>query len=872
MNMDRPAVVSSLVAALVVTAGAAAAQLVDLPTYKQPPAAIRRVLDTPPTPGVSMSTDGSHLMLLHRRSLPPVADLSAPMLRLGGSRINPDTNGPHGPIRTIGLTLRSAADGTERAITLPADARVSSPMWSADGSRFVFTNTVTEAAAPGSTAGIELWIGDASTGEARRLVGPMLNASAGSPAQWMPDQKHVLVRLIPEGRGPRPPEPRTPVGPTIQVADGKPAPVRTFQDLLQNPHDEALFDHVMAAQLAIINVDSGARVDVRDPAIYSTLAPSPDGKFLLVSRVERPYSYQIPWSFFPETYEVWSLDEGSRGTNVREIAKVPMRDNIPTQGVETGPRSIQWIDSRDATLLWAEALDGGDPRAKVPHRDRLMVLAMNDAAAATASPRELIKLEHRYRGASWLEDPAGEAPDASDRAMLGEFERERRWSRTWLISLGSDAAMVAEPRLVFDRSVNDRYNDPGSPVFETTPRGENLIKVIGSGASEAVFLTGQGATPEGDRPFLSRMTLADFSREIQWRNEGEKYETVVDVIGDGNANVRVVTSMESKTTPPNLFERRLGQGNETSEVRALTTFTDPLPELRGIKREIVTYTRADGTPLSATMYLPPGYVEGTKLPLFIWAYPNEASDAATAGQVAGSDYRFTQIGGSSQLFLLLAGYAVMSDASMPVIGDPETMNDTFVEQIVSNAQAAINKAVAMGVADTTRVAVGGHSYGAFMTANLLAHAPKGMFRAGVARSGAYNRSLTPFGFQSERRSYWEARDVYTTLSPFTYADQIKTPLLLIHGEIDNNPGTFPIQSERLFQAIRGNGGTARLVILPHESHGYMARESVGHVLAEMVEWLDTHMASEKASEKAGEKASEKAGKPSARAKGDRATP
>ncbi len=839
-------------------AGGAGAQPVDLATYKQPPEAIRRVLDTPPTPGVSLSPDGSHLMLLHRMSLPPVADLSAPMLRLGGSRINPDTNGPHGPIRTIGLTLRSTADGAERAIALPAGARVSGPMWSADGSRFLFTNTISEATQPGAATGIELWVGDTKSGEARRLIGPKLNGAAGGTVQWMPDQKHVLVRLVPEGRGARPQEPRTPVGPAIQVADGKPAPVRTFQDLLQNPHDEALFDHVMTAQLAIINVESGERVDVREPAIYSTLAPSPDGKFLLVSRVERPYSYQIPWSLFPETYEVWSLDGSSPGTTVREIARVPMRDNIPTQGVETGPRAIQWIDSRDATLLWAEALDGGDPRAKVPHRDRLMVLAMNSASAGTDAPRELIKLQHRFRGASWLEDRAGEAPDASDRAMLGEFERERRWSRTWLVSLGSDATMSGEPRLVFDRSVNDRYNDPGSPLFETTPRGENLIKVMGTGDSEMVFLSGQGATPEGDRPFLSRMNLSDFSREIVWRNEGEKFESVIDVIGEDGQGLRMVTSMETKTTPPNMFERRLGGQGAAGEARALTTFTDPLPELRAIKREIVTYTRADGTPLSATMYLPPGYVEGTKLPLFIWAYPNEVSDAATAGQVAGSEHRFTQIGGSSQLFLLLAGYAVMDDASMPVIGDPETMNDTFVEQIVANAQAAIDKAGAMGVADTTRVAVGGHSYGAFMTANLLAHAPKGMFRAGIARSGAYNRSLTPFGFQSERRSYWEARDVYTNLSPFTYADRIKTPLLIIHGEIDNNPGTFPIQSERLFQAIRGNGGTARLVMLPYESHGYMARESVGHVLAEMVAWLETHMA-----------VTEPSSQPAARAEGDR---
>lgn len=123
-----------------------------------------------------------------------------------------------------------------------------------------------------------------------------------------------------------------------------------------------------------------------------------------------------------------------------------------------------------------------------------------------------------------------------------------------------------------------------------------------------------------------------------------------------------------------------------------------------------------------------------------------------------------------------------------------------------------------------------------MTANLLAHSD--LFRAGIARSGAYNRTLTPFGFQSERRTFWEAPEMYAKVSPFWYADKIKEPILLIHGEADNNQGTFPIQSERMFAAIRGNGGTARLVMLPLEAHGYAAKESTEHTLFEMVQWFD----------------------------------
>jgi dipeptidyl aminopeptidase/acylaminoacyl peptidase len=268
----------------------------------------------------------------------------------------------------------------------------------------------------------------------------------------------------------------------------------------------------------------------------------------------------------------------------------------------------------------------------------------------------------------------------------------------------------------------------------------------------------------------------------------------------------------------------------------LTHFPDPAPQLRSITKQLVTYKRADGVPLSFTLYLPANYKKGERLPTIVWAYPLEFSDAGTAGQVSGSPSHFTTIGGISQLFLVTQGYAVLDDATMPVIGDPETMNNTYVEQIVASAKAAIDKAVEMGVADRDRIGVGGHSYGAFMTANLLAHSD--LFRAGVARSGAYNRTLTPFGFQSERRTLWEAPEMYMKVSPFMHADKIKHPILLIHGMADDNSGTFPIQSERLYQAIKCNGGIVRYVQLPYEAHGYLARESTEHTLYEMVSWFD----------------------------------
>ncbi len=513
---------------------------------------------------------------------------------------------------------------------------------------------------------------------------------------------------------------------------------------------------------------------------------------------------------------------------VREVARPGLRENIPIEGVETGPRGFSWSDSAPAELLWLEALDGGDPKTKVPHRDKLMALA----APFVGEARELLRTEHRFSGLDWLDGPG-----YAGSALVSEYDRDRRWRRTWLHRrLSSEPGPGPTPTtatLVWDRSIRDRYNDPGAPLRRLSARGRSMVAVD----EGCLLLRGAGAGEDGDRPFLDRLRLEGLQTTRLWRNSGANFESVVDVVPGGKAGEApaVITAYESPTEPTNYYRRDLATG----ERAALTSFTDPTPELRGIKKQLVTYTRADGVKLSATLYLPPGHKDGDRHPLIVWAYPQEFNDPATAGQVSGSDRRFVRIGGISHLFLLMAGYAIMDEAAMPVVGDPETMNDTFVEQIVSSAKAAIDKAVEMGVADPARVGVGGHSYGAFMTANLLAHCD--LFKAGVARSGAYNRTLTPFGFQSERRTYWEATDVYTKLSPFTYAHQIKAPLLMIHGQIDNNPGTFPMQSERLFQAIKGNGGVARLVMLPYESHGYQARESVLHVLAEMIEWFDRYV-------------------------------
>ncbi len=786
--------------------------------YRQPAPEIVKILDAPLTPGVSLNPQRDLMVLIERESMPPISELAKRMLRLAGDRINPQTNGPFTLARNTGLTLKNVSDGKEAKINLPgtANCNIGSPNWTSDGRRFAFTVT--------HDNGIELWVCDATesgTPKARKLTEPILNATMGGAFDWMPDDQHLLVRLVPEARGPEPAASPVPAGPVVQQSDSRAkAPVRTYQDLLDNPHDETLFDHYFTSQIAVVNSLTGAMNRIGKPAVYDTVSISPSGKRILVSRLVRPYSYLFPSNLFPEIVELWD----DTGKVIREITRTPLRDAIPIEGVQTGPRSFAWQNNANGgadVLFWAEALDGGDPKNKVPHRDRVMRLA----SPFNGEPEEVLKTEHRYSGLGWFA--------TADLALVSEYDRDKRWRRTWIYDLAQASDPRYQARLLWDLSVNDRYSDPGRPITTLNDRGRNVILVH----DNAVYLSGNGATQQGDRPFCDRLDLATLKTQRLWQCRGETYESVVDVLDDDAS--RIITIYQTRKDPPNYFARDLKDGGHAD--RQLTTFPDPAPQLQGIHKELVTYTRDDGVQLSATLYLPPNYRmdSGERLPLIVWAYPREFNDPSTAGQVSGSPYTFTRLAGISHLFLLLQGYAIMDGATMPVVGDPETMNDTFLQQVVASAKACIDKAAAMGVADPDRVGVGGHSYGAFMTANLLAHSD--LFRAGVARSGAYNRTLTPFGFQSERRTLWEAPKSYVELSPFMYANKINEPLLMIHGELDNNQGTFPIQSERLYAAIKGNGGTTRLVVLPYESHGYAARESVMQTLAEMTDWFDKHV-------------------------------
>ena len=774
--------------------------------YQKAPKAIAGVLDAPPPPTTLLSPTREYMLLVEYERYPSIADLSEPKLRLAGLRINPKTLGPHAPPRVVGLTLLEVATGKQRKIAVPPGAKLGQPVWSPDGQRFAFTQTGRDR--------IDLCIGSVtSTVTEPHPIPSRLNAVLGVPFHWLPGGKQIVCTIDTDHqtRFFLPAEPRVPAGPVVQESAGKKSPVRTHQDLLTSDHDENLFEYYARSDIALIDLVGGSGASTFDrPGLYSDVSPSPDGKYLLVTRIKRPFSRLHPFTAFPHIVEVWDITTNVRGAT--KVAELPLADKVPIEGVPTGPRAIHWMATEPATLVWVEALDGGDPKTFVPFRDQIVTRRIPDGI-----PKPFAKTEQRFRSLQFAEKGGP--------VLLTDYERTRKRFRTLLLD---PEKPDGERKSLWNLSVNEMYKHPGTPLLRRLPNGHDILWTH----EGKLFLHGRGATPQGDRPFLDRLDPKTGERQRLFQCDEGCYEDAVALLSQDGT--RILTRRETAREPPNLFIRTAGEAKT-----ALTQFTDPTPQLRGITKKLVTYKRADGVPLSFTLYLPPDYKEGERLPALLWAYPREFTDADTAGQIIGSPHRFTTLAGASHLFLVLQGYAVLDGAAMPIIGDPDKVNDTFVEQLVAGAQAAIDKADAMGIIDRKRVAVGGHSYGAFMTANLLAHSD--LFRAGIARSGAYNRTLTPFGFQSERRTLWEAPETYLKMSPFIFAHKIAAPLLLIHGAADNNDGTFPIQSERLYQAIKGNGGTVRYVSLPHEAHSYVARESVEHTLYEMAAWLDRHV-------------------------------
>ena len=778
------------------------------PRYQQPPQAVIDMVDAPLIPQTLLAPNREWLMLLERPSLPPVADLAQPELRLAGLRINPRNNDQSRAAQTTGIKLVKLVDRSEKIVSgLPPGARIGDAQWSPDAKRIAFT-LVRE-------TGVELMVAEVANGAvARRVTDRTLNGVMGRSMVWHSDSKSLIVNLVPLVRSAPPKPVAVAPGPSIQENIGKRNAVRTYQDLLRSRYDEALFEYYAAGELANVALDG--KITPLATGMIRAFQPSPDAEYVLVQTVKQPFSYAVPVSQFPLRTEIRDARDADAGKSVKVLSDLALTEDEEPDAdtVRKGPRQYAWRGDAPATITWIQSIEG----RKNGLGDQLLALP----APFDADPQTLVRMDLRFQTVYWGRD---------DAAIVVEAARKTRRMLMWRIYPGDPARTAVK---LFDRLSEDRYGDPGTPLSESNARGGRVLNFTPDG--KAIYMIGTGASPEGDRPFIDRFDLDAREAKRLYRAEAPFYDVPM-ALFDNDGGMKLLMQRESLTEAPNIHLRDLASGS----IQAITRFATPRNPLANVTKELIRYKRKDGVELSGTLYLPAGFKKGDEpLPLVVWAYPREFRTAEAAGQIATSPYRYVRPSFSGPLPFLTLGYAVLDNPQMPIIGENgKEPNDTYLPQLIASAEAAIDELVRRGVADRKRIAVGGHSYGAFMVANLLAHTR--LFAAGIAESGAYNRTLTPFGFQADERNFWKARDVYSQMSPFNFADQIKAPLLMIHGEADSNTGTFPLQSERLYQAIRGLGGTARLVMLPYEDHGYRGRESVLHRLWESQRWLDKYV-------------------------------
>ena len=787
---------------LVVLAGQSFAQ--DALTYQKPPKEILNLVDVTLAPSTLMDDAQNNMVLLYRDNYKSIEALSKEELRLAGLRIDPTTN--IGSRVTYYNDLKVQKVGSDESMVvkgMPSSPKLANFRWSPDQQYIAFTHT--------SKTGVELWVLNIAKAEAYKLFDKPVNANMGDAINWQADSKSMLVKVVPSNRKALiDAEFAVPTGPTISVSDGKKAQNRTYQDLLKNKNDEQNFEQLARSEIYTVGLDGKAAAWLPS-GMYGNLSVSPAGDYVMVQQYKRPFSYLVTYRRFPHNIDVYTAD----AKLVKTIASVPLIEDLPQgfMAVRTGVRNVQWRNDKPNTLVYVEALDEGDPEKDVPYRDQLSQLS----APFSGDAQPLLKTEDRFYQVIWHDDSV---------AIAMDYWWNNRNTKTYVFS--PDKSRPTE--IIADRNYQDRYSDPGAFVTTKNKFFRNVLAVKNGHA----FLMGEGFTPEGQFPFLDKMNLETHETSRLYQSEfTDKFE---DLSEYNVKNDRLLVRIESKNDYPNYYFRTLTD----NKLVQITDFSNPFQSLQNVKKEVVNYKREDGLDLTGTLYLPTDFEEGKRYPMILWAYPREFKDKSSAGQNTQNPNTFTYPWYGSPIYWVTKGYVVLDDASFPIVGEGDKEpNDTFRTQLVANAKAAIDALDARGIIDPERVAVGGHSYGAFMVANLLSHSD--LFAAGIARSGAYNRTLTPFGFQSEERHYWDAPEVYYTMSPFMHADKMKTPLLLIHGEADNNSGTYPMQSERYFNALKGLGAVTRLVILPKESHGYRAKESVLHTLWEQDRWLDKYV-------------------------------
>ena len=778
-------------------------------TYQKPSKSILDLADYQRAPTVSMDTKKETMLLIYRNTYKTLDDLNQEELRLGGLRINPVTNISSTVTYTTNLKLRKISSKNETQVAgLPENAKISNISWSPNDKKILFSHT--------TNSGVELWVVDVATAKATKLTDATVNANLGNPFSWFLDSETILVKMLPKNRKPLLDSKKDlPTGPIISSTSGAKSQNRTYPDMLKNQNDEINFENIITSELYKVSLNGTAML-FKEAAMYAGERISPDGNYIMLTTIQKPFSYVVPLYRFPSKTVVYD----ARGKEIKTVNEVPLNEIIPKgfMAVRKGKREMAWRNDKPATLSYVVALDEGDPANKVDFRDEVFLWNAPFANNATT----LAKVPQRYNDIVWGNDNI---------AFLTDEWYDTRNTKTYLINPSNPSQ---QPKVITDRNQQDVYSDPG--VFETKKNEYN--KYVLAIEKENAYRIGEGYTKEGQFPFIDEFNLKTLqSKRLYTSTYKDKKEDLLGI--EDFKTGKVLVQIQSKSDYPNYYFRNIKKQNSLTPI---TSFQNPFESIKNVSKEVIKYKRKDGVELSGTLYLPAGYdkVKKEKLPLLIWAYPAEYKDKNSAGQSTQNSNEFTFPYYGSFVYWVTKGYVVLDDAAFPIIGEGTTEpNDNFIPQLVANAEAAIDAVDALGYINRKKVAVGGHSYGAFMTANLLTHS--NLFACGIARSGAYNRTLTPFGFQSEQRNYWETPEVYTAMSPFMNADKMKTPLLLVHGEADNNPGTFTLQTERYYQALKGLGATTRMVILPKEAHSYVAKENILHLLWEQDQFLEKYL-------------------------------
>lgn len=804
-------IIKTLLALLLATAPMTAQENI---TFQKPSKEILQLADFERAPSVSMSTNKEWMILSYRNTYKNLEELNQDELRLGGLRINPNTNIGSTTSFINNIKIKKTNDKTETNVKgLPANALISNMAWAPNETKLAFTNT--------TLTGNELWVLDLQTATATKLTEAVLNANLGNPITWFRNSNELLIKVMPENRNALINAAKAiPSGPIVSTAEeGVVSQNRTYQDLLKNKTDEANFETIVTSELYTVDLNGNKKL-FKKADMYAGETFSPDGNYMLLTTIQKPFSYLVPLSRFPMETTAYKAD----GSMLKVVNDIPLNEVMPKgfMAVREGKRSMSWRNDKPATLFFVEALDGGDPAKNVSHRDALYTWE----APFTNNPELLTKTPQRYGGIAWGDD---------ETAIVYDQWYDTRNIKTYLFNPTKKSELVT----IWDRNYQDIYTDPGDFQTKKNALGRQILQK----ENNKLYLIGEGHTKEGQFPFIDELDLATLKTKRLYQSKlTDKMETISEIIDIKKGNVLV--NIQSKNDYPNYYFRNIKSKNDLKQI---TFNKNPFESIKDVHKEVIKYKRKDGVELSGTLYLPAGYNRKNpteKLPLLIWAYPTEYKDKNSAGQTAANPNEFTFPYYGSFVYWAAKGYAVLDDAAFPIIGEgTQEPNDTFLEQLAMNAEAAIDAVDKLGYIDRTKVGVGGHSYGAFMTANLLAHTK--LFACGIARSGAYNRTLTPFGFQSEQRNYWEVPNIYNTMSPFMNAEKMKTPLLLVHGEADNNPGTFTLQTERYFQALKGLGAPVRMVILPKESHSYVAKENILHLLWEQEQFLDKHLKNKK---------------------------